>query len=322
MPSEFDIIQSYFDWSEANNTIKVGIGDDAAVLDLSKCHEKDLVISVDTLISGVHFPDDTSATAIAHKALAVNLSDLAAMGAKPAWFTLALSLPESHEKWLLAFSKGLKQLANKYHISLIGGDTTKGPLSITIQVMGFVEKNKSLLRSKAKSGDKVYVSGSLGDAAIGLAILQNRWKQPNIDQSLQHYFQQALDYPEPQVALGLILRNYATACMDISDGFLQDLGHILKASQVGATIELDSIPLSEKTRKLASDDSLTFALTGGDDYQLLFTISPDLEAAFLDSIEPLSITVTNVGVINDKAEVITDKFGIKIQTEGYQHFHG
>ena len=320
MNSEFDIIQQYFNWKSASNSVAVSIGDDAAVLNLTQRHNQQLVISVDTLIEDVHFPKNTPAEAIGHKALAVNLSDLAAMGAEPAWFTLALSLPESNPDWLRDFSRGLKKLADQHAIELIGGDTTRGILSITIQVMGFVETGKALLRSSAKPNDKIYVTGSLGDAAIGLAIIQQRLERELFSQQANNICQKALNYPQPQNGFSEIIKLYANACLDISDGLLQDLGHILKASHVGAQLDLEKIPLSSSALELERNKALPYALSGGDDYQLLFTVSPEKEKKLLDTVATTNETISCIGEIESNLGEITDASGKIISALGYQHF--
>ncbi len=319
MNSEFDIIQRYFNWQQVSDSVQIGIGDDAAVLNLPHQQNQQLVVSVDTFIEGVHFPENTPADAIGHKALAVNLSDLAAMGAKPAWFTLALTLPEFNPTWLKNFSAGLKALANQHYIALIGGDTTRGKLSITIQVMGLIKSGKALLRNDAKPKDKIYITGNLGDAAIGLAIIQNRLDQ-SLSQSASQFCQQALNYPQPQNTLSQIIKPYANACIDISDGLLQDLGHILKASQVGAQLDLDMIPLSKSALELGHKQALPYALSGGDDYQLLFTVAKENEKSLLEVVAKANQTIFCIGEVNNNHNQITDYSGNIITTAGYQHF--
>ncbi|MEE9351574.1 MAG: thiamine-phosphate kinase, partial [Thiotrichaceae bacterium] len=268
MSSEFDLIQTYFNWhytadpSESGTTCGVikGIGDDGAVLQVPP--NKQLVVTTDTLISNVHFPEETPAHAIGYKSLAVNLSDLAAMGADPAWFTLALTLPDQNKQWLADFSTGLKELADAANIQLIGGDTTKGPLSISITAMGLAEPKQLMLRSTAKHTDIIYVTGTLGDAAAGLAMVQQRYESEQHESSCI----EKLNYPKPRNRESQIIRDYANTCLDISDGFLADLNHILEASKVGAKIDLDNIPLSKALNKIDQKTALKYALTGGDDY--------------------------------------------------------
>jgi thiamine-monophosphate kinase len=320
MPSEFDLIQEYFNWRQPTDSVQVGIGDDAAVVQLPNHQQQQLVVSVDTFIEGVHFPENTPADAIGHKALAVNLSDLAAMGAAPAWFTLALTLPESNPTWLNAFSAGLKRLADQQSIVLIGGDTTRGTLSITIQVMGFVPATTALLRSSAMPKDKIYVSGSLGDAALGLAIIQKRLEAQQITQSASHYCQNALNYPQPQNSLSQRIKPYVNACLDISDGLVQDLGHILKASKVGACLQLDNLPLSNAALEIGRKDALSYALMGGDDYQLLFTVAKRNEQQLLHDIATTDYKIQCIGEINNKVSQLTDHLGHVITAKGYQHF--
>ena len=322
MSAEFDIIEDFFHWQQPSDTVRIGVGDDAAVLDLSTKLDQELVVSVDTLIDGVHFPKNTPPDAIGHKSLAVNLSDLAAMGAKPEWFTLAISLPESNRQWLQDFTQGLKRLAQQHGIALIGGDTTRGPLSITIQVMGFVPRHQAVLRSTANVGDKIYVSNTLGDAAIGLALIQQGEQQALISASAREALKRALNYPQPQNALAELVRHYASACLDISDGLLQDLGHILKGSQVGAQLNLVDIPLSEAALQLGQPKALPYALSGGDDYQLLFTISPEHEPLLLTHVAGMAERVSCIGHITSNTMKITDTFGIEMNREGYQHFYG
>ncbi len=322
MNSEFDIIQQYFDWQRSSDSVAIGIGDDAAVLNLADRQAQQLVISVDTLIEGVHFPENTPAEAIGHKVLAVNLSDLAAMGAEPAWFTLALSLPESNLEWLNGFSVGLKKLSDQHNILLIGGDTTRGQLSITIQVMGFIETGNALLRSSAKPNDKIYVTGTLGDAAIGLAMVQNCLDASFYSHEASEFCQKMLNYPQPQNHLSQIIKHYATACLDISDGLLQDLGHILKASKVGAQLDLSLIPLSKFALELGRNKALPYALSGGDDYQLLFTVPPEKEQQLQNAIKYNNndLKISCIGEIDNNCGNITDLSGQPINTAGYQHF--
>jgi len=317
---EFTLIEKYFNWQHSTGSVQVGVGDDAAVLNIASNKNQQLVVSVDTLIEGVHFPENTSADAIGHKALAVNLSDLAAMGAKPAWFTLALTLPNFDPDWLRAFSSGLKKLADQHDITLIGGDTTRGKLTITLQVMGFVEQNHALLRSHAKLNDKIYVTGNLGDAAIGLAIVQAKLAKQQLSRPARQRCQDALNYPQPQQPLSKIIKPHTHACLDISDGLLQDLTHILNASKVGACLDLDRIPLSNAALELPRDTALPYALSGGDDYQLLFTVAEKNEPLLLADIAKTKHKITCIGHINNKIAKITDTSGAVVNSTGYQHF--
>lgn len=316
MPSEFDIIRQYFTLNEIRDDVVLGIGDDAAILTVPGNHQ--LVQSVDTLVAGVHFPTETSPEDIAYKALAVNLSDMAAMGAEPAWFTLAITLPNDDEKWLEAFSESLFNLARKYKVQLIGGDTTHGPLCISITINGFVPTGKALTRNTAQVTDKVYVSGTLGDAALALAAWQG---QCLLDDASSNYLNEKLNRPTPQVELGLILRKYASACIDISDGLIADLGHITDNSQVGAKINFEKIPLSKEFKLNLTDDALIIplVLSGGDDYQLCFTIP---EKNIVEFEKNINVQVTCIGEVEKESGVrcIKNDTEINISEMGYQHF--
>ncbi|HEX6828026.1 MAG TPA: thiamine-phosphate kinase, partial [Burkholderiales bacterium] len=238
MISEFDIIRRYFT-RPARHAV-LGVGDDAAVLRPAPGH--DLVVSTDMMVAGRHFHPEADAASLGHKALAVNLSDMAAMGAVPRWATLALALPEADEAWLEAFARGFFALAERHGVDLVGGDTTRGPLNFCVQILGEVPTGRALRRDGARPGDDLWVSGRLGDAALGLAHRQGRLV---LAPSQAEHCERALDWPEPRVALGLALRGLAHACIDISDGLLADLGHVLERSRVGAALRLDAIPRSE-----------------------------------------------------------------------------
>jgi len=313
--SEFSLIREHFLWQPQPESVRVSVGDDAAVLTLPA--NKELVVSVDTSNAGVHFPLETPPHAIGYKALAVNLSDLAAMGAEPAWFTLALSLPAADQEWVAEFTRGMRELAEQHGIFLIGGDTTRGALSITIQVMGWVPPSRALLRSGAQHGDWVCVSGTLGDAAAGLAIVQQRLVLPT---AAAAFCVQRLNYPTPRVALGQCLRGLASACMDISDGLLADLGHILTASGVGARLQHTAIPVSAALQPLALAQRLDFALRGGDDYELLFT----LPKQHLDEVQQVAnkyhIQVTVIGEVDDNQTGLSVDYTFSDKRQGYEHF--
>lgn len=319
MPSEFDIIRQYFVREHARDDVVLGIGDDAAILSIPNGQQ--LVQSVDTLVSGIHFPIETSPHDIAYKALAVNLSDMAAMGAEPAWFTLALTLPEDDEDWLKAFSESLFTLANKYNVQLVGGDTTNGPLCISITINGFVPEGKALTRNKAKVSDKVYVSGTLGDAALALAAWQGDCL---LREESKTYLNQRLNRPQPQVELGLRLRNYASACIDISDGLISDLKHITENSNVAAKITFENIPLSNDFKLNITDTALLLplVLAGGDDYELCFTIPKAKQSEFDKMIKEKNIQVTCIGEIEAGQGVrcLLNGKEIDIQGSGYEHF--
>lgn len=266
--SEFSLIEQYFrDTGVSQQSTKLSQGDDAAVVEVPTGYQ--LVMSIDTLIAGVHFPEHTSPADIAHKALAVNLSDLAAMAATPSWFLLSISLPDSNESWLAEFSRSLKQMAQKYQIELIGGDTCQGPLSITIQVNGLVKEDQYLTRIGAQSGELIVVSGQLGNAALGLADLQGKFSLPK---ALRSKCIDALNLPSPRLCLTEFLQLYATAAIDLSDGLIGDLRHILDKSAVGATIRQGDLPVNQWIK---DNNAFQFCLSGGDDYELCFTLPPE-----------------------------------------------
>ncbi len=316
--SEFNLIKRYFTWNSRSANIVKGVGDDAAVLDISS--DKSLVTSVDTSIAGVHFPLGTPAFDVGRKSLAVNLSDIAAMGATPKWFTLALTLPSIDKpeniEWLEGFSQGLKQQAEQSGCDLIGGDTTQGNLSITIQIMGVVDKGTALLRSGASVGDLIYVTGTLGDAAVGLATIINGLKMESLADV--DYCQKRLNTPTARILEGQFIKQFATSCIDISDGFLQDLGHILKASQVGACINTQKIPFSNALSSMSKSVAIQAALSGGDDYELLFTVPKSSNAEFL---KIASFKTSCVGEINTSLNTITDEKGDLLNAAGYNHFN-
>lgn len=306
MPNEFDIINHYFTPNiSAHPEIIQGIGDDAAVW---QCEGATLVTSIDTLVEGRHFLSSATAEDIAYKALAVNLSDFAAMGATPKWFTLALTLPDANEIWLEKFSTSLLALAREFNVILIGGDTTRGPMSISIQIIGTVDKNKMLLRSAAKTGDLIYVSGTIGDAGFAL-------KNSTYPAMLEK-----LNRPKPQVALGLALAGHAHAAIDISDGLGQDLNHILTASKKGADIYLEKLPLStELTEALSRIDAENLALSAGDDYQLCFTAPPN-NAAIAALSSQYSLTCIGEITENPGLRIRRNNQLITPQSLGWQHF--
>jgi len=269
--SEFSLIDSYFTGTTSERyDVILGIGDDCALLQCPSDHV--VAVSIDTLVSGVHFFADVDAETLGHKSLAVGLSDLAAMGAKPAWFTLAITLPDNDESWLQGFSQGLAKLAKQHNIQLVGGDTTKGPLTISIQVHGFVKAEQALRRNQAQVGDLIYVSGSLGDAGAALQLKLDQWHDEQLTEQDLQYLIQRLEKPTPRNGLGIKLRDYATSAIDISDGLSSDLGHILNKSGFGATINLAELPLSAALKKIPHEKASQFALNSGDDYELCFTI--------------------------------------------------
>ncbi len=291
----------------------LGSGDDCAVLQPPAGQQ--LAVSTDTLIAGRHFPLDTSAHAVGYKSLAVSLSDLAAMGAAPAWASLAISLPEPDAAWLQGFAGGFAELAAQYAVQLIGGDTTRGALSITVTVVGFVPPGEALRRSGAQAGDAIYVSGQLGAAGFELRRAP-AGARPH------------LDYPPPRVALGQALRGCATAAIDISDGLLADLGHILQASGQGADLRLSALPYHPLLGNADSLDegSLPLALCAGDEYELCFTAAPAQAAALAALAEGLQLPLSNIGTVRDGhgLSLYRDNGELydlsQLRTAGYNHF--
>ncbi len=290
---EFDLIKRYFSRKSLQNEVILSVGDDCAITSIPSGYQ--LAITTDTLVEGTHFLPSISPADLAYKSVAVNLSDLAAMGATPTWMSLALTLPEIKEAWLAEFSQSLFAILDRYGVSLIGGDTTKGRLSITLTAQGFLPKNQGLFRHQAKVGDWIFVSGFLGDSAAGLdLLLQNRKMENESDR----YFIQRHLHPTPRVELGLALRSFSCCALDISDGLLADLGHILERSQVGAEIYLENLPLS---RHLCTQYEQTqaekFALTGGEDYELCFTVSEEKREEMEQVLRSQGIKVTRIGQI-------------------------
>ena len=290
---EFDLIKRYFLRKSLQNDVILSVGDDCAITSIPTGYQ--LAITTDTLVEGTHFLPSISPADLAYKSVAVNLSDLAAMGAMPTWMSLALTLPEIKEAWLAEFSQSLFAILDRYGVSLIGGDTTKGSLSITLTAQGFLPENKGLFRHQAKVGDWIFVSGFLGDSAAGLdLLLQNR----KIENESDRYLIQRHLRPTPRVELGLALRSFSCCALDISDGLLADLGHILERSQVGAEIYLENLPLS---RHLCTQYEQTqaeiLALTGGEDYELCFTVSEEKREEMEQVLRSQGIKVTCIGKI-------------------------
>jgi thiamine-monophosphate kinase len=308
--NEFELIQNYFNWPLSDPGIELGIGDDAAIFNLDSGYQ--LVITTDTLSEGVHFFKNDSPEDIAYKSLAVNLSDIAAMGATAKCFTLALTLPKLDEIWLKQFSQSLKQTSKKYNVSLIGGDTTRGPLNITITMMGVVETSKAIKRSGARNGDNIYVSGEIGDAALCLKKI-NAGERPHKAELIK------LNRPIPRIELGSALKGIANSCIDISDGLEQDLSHIIKASKVGAMVDIQELPLSQSMIKyIESNDDWALPLCGGDDYELCFTAPENFYSEIINIAEFCKIKITKIGVINDSKDLKIK--GYDGQGQSYKHF--
>ena len=295
---EFDLIARIRARVASREDVVLGIGDDAAVLQVPTGQQ--LVVAMDTLNAGVHFPEDTAPADIGWKALAVNLSDLAAMGAEPAWCSLSLSLPEASTEFVDGFLDGFLALANKHGVALVGGDTTRGALSICVTAHGFLEAGTSLRRDGAIVGDDVWVSGILGDAAAALVQWKAKRGQVHFPQKNEPdpFLRERLDRPTPRVALGRALRGIAHACIDISDGLLADLAHVCEASGVGAQVDMDALPASAALRSaFAPATRHGLQATGGDDYELCFTASPDARVVLEATARGLDIELTRIGTI-------------------------
>lgn len=318
---EFSLISRYFDRVRSSRLdVETGIGDDCALLSVPE--KQTLAISTDTLVSGIHFLPDIHPADLARKALAVNLSDLAAMGADPAWLTLALTLPSVDEAWLETFSDSLFEQLNYYDMQLIGGDTTKGPLSMTLGIHGFVPEGRALKRSGAKPGDWIYVTGTPGDSAAGLAILQDRL-QVNAKEDADYLVKRHLN-PTPRILSGQALRGLANSAIDLSDGLISDLGHILKASECGARIDLDLLPYSQAmTRHVEPEQALRWALSGGEDYELCFTV-PELNRGAMDvALGNFGMAYTCIGQMTADVEGLhfqRDGKPVTLDWKGYDHF--
>lgn len=307
--TEFSLIQRFFTRQRIQNpSTCLGIGDDCALISIPEGFQ--LAVTTDTMVENVHFFAGTDPEQLGHKLLAVNLSDLASMGAKPVSVTLALTLPKADENWLTLFAKGFLELAERFSVDLIGGDTTLGPLTLTVQAMGLVPRGQALRRSSARPGDFIYVTGNLGEAGLGLKIKQGYvCDQP--ESALNRF-----NRPEPACTAGLALRGIASACIDISDGLAGDLGHILEQSRVGACVDWDSLPLSNPVKKYINETGdWLMPLIAGDDYELCFTVSPD-------KVSNLKIPCQQIGIIEPAAGLRLNKSG-SIQTfkvKAYEHF--
>ena len=320
---EFSLIERIRSLTEqSRDDVRFGIGDDAAVLAVPAGQE--LAVAIDTLVEGMHFPRGTSAVDIGWKALAVNLSDLAAMGATPAWALLALTLPEPDQAFVEGLAEGFAQLAKPHRLALVGGDTTRGPLSISVAVHGFVAPGKALMRSGAKVGDAVLVTGTLGDAAAGLHALAHPFAVEEQRSDARDLLVARLNRPTPQLAAGSALRDLAHACIDVSDGLIADLGHICTASGVGAEVDASLLPLSPSLIAIYDDASAQqFALTGGDDYELCFTVPMNRLADVQSDLSRLGCGVTRIGrIVEGQGVSVRGVDGQWLETEqaGWNHF--
>lgn len=314
---EFELIQHIFQASvmadtQGRDDILLGIGDDCAQVVVPS--GQSLVFSMDTLVEGRHFPFDADPTDIGYRAVASCVSDLAAMGAKPAFFTLGLTIPDSDPQWLAGLAQGMAELAEPIGLALVGGDTTKGPLTITLQVHGYVETELAVKRSTAQLGDDIYVTGLLGDAAAAVPIVTGEWQ---VSSERFDYFYERYWRPQNRLIVGMALKRVAHAMMDISDGLAQDIQHILKASNKGAILHANAVPISAQLRAWQPDVAMVLALTGGDDYELCFTASKVQADEIAMITQTLGLECTKIG------EVTEDGFSIEGydgDISGWQHF--
>ncbi len=316
---EFSLIRRYFAQGPVGPDVVLGIGDDCALLQVppGQC----LAVSLDTLVAGVHFPVDAKPYDIASRAICTALSDLAAMGARPLWITLGLTMPSADEPWMRDFCAGLFATAVQYQVALVGGDTTRGPLTISVQVHGAVAPQRALRRSGAKPGDSIYVTGTLGDGAAALALIQQEFE---VTPAARDYLLERFYRPSPQLAAGQALAGLASACIDVSDGLCADLGHLCTASGVGARVDADRLPIAAVWREVASaQQRIHWALSGGDDYQLCFTVPahrlPEVEALQQQGI----IQATAIGTITHALGVVVTQAGepFALAHTGYNHFN-
>jgi thiamine-monophosphate kinase len=319
---EFELIRRFFvrnQGTRRESGVILGIGDDAALLDLPK--GTDLVAAVDTIVEGRHFPQDADARSIGHRALAVNLSDIAAMGATPLWATLALTMPNVDPKWLTRFATGFLDLADAHGVALVGGDTTRGPLTVSVQILGHVPHGTALCRSGAQAGDLLAVSGTLGDAAAGLAMLKTSPPSAgrrDVDELIRRF-----DYAEPRVQLGLSARGIATAAMDLSDGLVGDLPKLAQASGLAARVSVERLPLSAAMRATVSaKQALDWALAGGDDYELLLAVPAARFAELKAAADRLNLMLTTIGELCDGVGVSWSLNGKDFlpRVSGFDHF--
>lgn len=320
--NEFALIERFFHRAVRDPAVRIGIGDDAAVV--APTPGMELAFSVDMLVEGRHFLPGVDPASLGHKTLAVNLSDMAAMGAAPRWALLAGALPDNDEHWLGAFAGALFALAHRYSVALIGGDTTRGPRNLCVTIVGELPPGAALTRGGARVGDDVLVSGRLGDAALALAVLQGR---ATLDDATLRALRQRLEWPEPRVALGQRLRGAATAALDVSDGLTGDLGHILDASRVGAVVDLPLVPCAPALAALLATDARELALecllAGGDDYELCFTAPPAARPLLAALAGELDLPLTRIGSITAEPGLrVRDERGAPLATlpRAFDHF--
>ena len=317
--TEFDLIRQYFDRKiNIPKNVRQGIGDDAAIISIPDGME--LVLSMDTLVQDVHFHSNTTPEDLGFKSLAVNLSDLAAMGAKPCWATLSLTIPEADQTWVERFSNGFFELADRIPVALIGGDLNKGPLSVTVQVHGLLPAGQATLRRGAEPGDLIYVSGQPGEAGLGLRLLKG---VINIPEAYHDKVLEKLHRPEPRIALGIKLLHIAHSAIDISDGLIADLDHMLEASQCGAMIKLDTLPLSGAFDDINNiEEAWEIVLTSGDDYELCFTVNED-QREIIENETGIDIPLTCIGrIVSEQGLKLirSDGLPFELTGSGYRHF--
>jgi thiamine-monophosphate kinase len=320
---EFELIRRFFmrptTTSASQSGVSVGIGDDAAVLDLPAGDQ--LVAAVDTILEGRHFLPGTDPKSIGHRALAVNLSDMAAMGATPAWVTLALSMPSVDTTWLEGFAAGLLDLADAHRVTLVGGDTTRGPLTVSVQILGVVPRGTALQRSGAQAGDLIVVTGSLGDAGAGLAY-STSMPASVLDEAARSLVAR-FEYPTPRVAMGIAARGIASAAMDLSDGLVGDLPKLAQASGLGAVVAIEKLPLSAALRAAANaEQARDWALCAGDDYELLFTVAASHYVALQAAAQRLNLTLSIIGEMRAAAGIswLLDGVAFAPHSRGFDHF--
>jgi len=314
---EFEIIARYFTRETTDAGVVLGVGDDAAVLAV----DGHVAVTVDTLVAGVHFPDGMSPHLLGYRLMAVNLSDLAAMGASPRWCTLALTLPSADESWLDGFSRGLFELADRFGLTLVGGNLSRGPLTLTLQLMGTLERAKMLTRRGGHVGDDIYVTGTLGDSAAGITLITEGTAAPQ--GSAAAALQERFYRPLPRVGAGLALGPLATAAIDVSDGLLADLGHLCTASRCGAAIDVERVPLSGELLSLfPPQEALAHALGGGDDYELCFTAPPSRAEEVEAALEAAATPVRRIGQLVAGQTVVCRRDGEPFTpaVRGYRHF--
>lgn len=317
--SEFALIKQYFSTIGGSEGVALGVGDDGALLELEA--DQQLVVSVDTLVAGVHFPIDAAPQDIARRALRVNLSDLAAMGAEARWFTLALTLPQADDSWLQDFSRAMSADAEYFGCTLVGGDTTSGPLCISIQMMGVVPRGQALVRGGAQAGDAAYVTGTLGEGAAALQVFSQDcpYSESRREELLKRFYQ-----PQPRLAVGQKLRGVASAAIDISDGLLADLGHIAECSGLGAEVQLPLLPAAPWLAEVSNPDQLqAWILSGGDDYELCFTVPRDKQALIDGMISRGEMVATCIGRMTPDPGIRCIDASGQVRSfahMGYQHF--